>query len=554
MNKKQMLSLFITVALTGLTACSTTTEPTLIETEAASVPTVTEATETTTTEQDTPKDLSPIAFSIYIADADNINFDNEIAKKITEYTGVTLEIISHDETMSNTEEIDLMASSGNLPDLIYAGESTDTLIKRGLLIPLDDYIAKRGNNISSLYDTKIELLKKSDGHIYTFGTNSDSNTNFAGTFQIQIDVLKEAGYPEITTLSKLEECIASYADSHQWINDSRVIGFSFCNLTKDNRIIFENKINSLLGYENTGNFIINDETGKAVYKWTDPRVKEFYRWLNHIYNRGLLDENAFSHGHEKYESKLASGNVLAAADTYENISAANELLPEERKYFPLAVTYDENTLSPELINVGFSGEDGIAITSSCKNSQRAFEFMDWFCSDEAQVLINWGIEGKNYTINTSNRRIFTKEELERRTEENYAQTYGIGLYTYPFPTHDSLSRDKEGLYYTPDAYLAERTQSESDALQAYDILTAAELFPRESPIFNYTLDPQDISSNIEAEIIQSTLEVYISTETANAVMCTEDEFDAKWQEIMDWLTVNRVDRLNELVTGMVKQK
>lgn len=547
MNKKSKITLSCCAALlaASLTACNTTVQP---ETSGTSAETtsgeVTEGTVQTYAVTDkTPQEVrEPATFSLYLANADeDMPFDDKIAKRITKITGVTLEISRPEGDYA--DEISEMTAADTLPDMIYAADSTAELIESGYAAALDGYFENGGSNIKALYGVNFDKLRTEEGHIYTVGTLSEPNMDIYGTVQVQLDVLKEAGYPEITTLAELADCLAAYAENHKWINERSTVGLSFCGGTKNNRAIFEDKINAILGLPYGGDFIYDGES--LTYKWLHPQVKEFYRQLNSFYNKGLLDEKAFTQGHKAYEDKLASGCVLAIADVGENIADINEELPESRCYFPLAVTLNEDISCPALYDYGYNGENGIMITTSCQDPQRAFEFLDDFCSDEVQTLIGWGIEGEDYTLSDGVRTI---------TESDEDTVSGVGLYRFPFPIHSSLDRDKSGFYYSPDYLTADISDERQAALDTYGILTEAELFPRDIPDVRPALDESALEDNIEAEVIRSTLEAYISTETANAVMCPEEEFDERWDDIMAWLHDNGVDRLNDIANSVNNKK
>ena len=70
-------------------------------------------------------------------------------------------------------------------------------------------------------------------------------------------------------------------------------------------------------------------------------------------------------------------------------------------------------------------------------------------SDEAQVLVNWGIEGVNYQV-VNGKRVIPPEEFARRTNDpNYIRETGVGLYVYPFPQRGDGQLDPTGNPYTP---------------------------------------------------------------------------------------------------------
>ncbi len=85
---------------------------------------------------------------------------------------------------------------------------------------------------------------------------------------------------------------------------------------------------------------------------------------------------------------------------------------EERTYAGLPVTIDESVKCPSLKQRSLAVGWGIGITKSCKDPVRAVRFLDWICSDEGQILLNWGIEGVNYYYDENGKRCITEEDLE----------------------------------------------------------------------------------------------------------------------------------------------
>ena len=62
------------------------------------------------------------------------------------------------------------------------------------------------------------------------------------------------------------------------------------------------------------------------------------------------------------------------------------------------MTMDEDTKCPILMDQGLVVGQGIAITTACKYPVEAIKFIDFLCSDEGQVLTNWGIKDVNYFV------------------------------------------------------------------------------------------------------------------------------------------------------------
>ncbi len=545
---KKYVSIIISVALlTSLCACSdgNTSEVTSLTESLSETSQGTEisASETTETEKAIPPmDTSPITFSLFINDSENsISFDNPIAAEITERTGVTLEITHPD----GETDLDVLTASGTLPDLIYAGERTEELISSEMLVPLDDYIESTGEFFPALYGEKLDGLRYSDGKIYTFGTGGSSPAQFTadGTFQIQYAVLAELGYPEITTLEQLGECLKQYMEKHP-----ECTGLLLCGSPKNQWIdTVSARVNYVLGYPNDGEFLVDNETGEAVYKWTDPRTGEFIKWLNQMYNEGVLDKNSFSLKHDAYLDRIALGNTAAIADYYADYSPAEEKLEAaakyDRTYCPLPVALDSDTKVTFLADYGFSPADGIAITTSCKEPERAFRFLDWWCGDEAQELVNFGTESINSEFSPDS--------------DSYSADTGAGLFTEPFPMRGLTERKPNGTFYSAAAekYISSYNEPKKAAAEAYGIDLFAELFPQRDalPVINRTLvSDMEIPALSEMSILLEGLETYVKTEVPNAVTAPAEEFDQKWTEITEWCNANGAERVSELMTEMVK--
>ena len=69
------------------------------------------------------------------------------------------------------------------------------------------------------------------------------------------------------------------------------------------------------------------------------KVREYFRWLNRMYNEGILDPEFATQTHEDYIAKIASGRVLALMDTDWDYSDGEKILIADGKLDPiLAVT------------------------------------------------------------------------------------------------------------------------------------------------------------------------------------------------------------------------
>ena len=549
MNFRKYISFSTAISLTAsLCACSdgntaateTTVSQVSVET---TVPADTSSeTEVTTTERVIPPmDTTPLTLTLYVNDPEYaVSFDTPVMQEITARTGVTLEIIVPDDETG----FDAMLESGEIPDLIYAGERTDELIENGTFITLDEYVENVGKYFPEMYGANLGTLCADDGKLYTFGTGGSTPAQFTaeGTFQIQYAVLAELGYPEIKTLDQLGDCLKQYKELYP---NSK--GLLLCGAPQQKWLdTVSLRINYLLGCPDDGEFLVNEETGEAVYKWTDERTYEIVKWLNQMYNDGILDEKSFSLKHAAYIARISEGNVLAIADFYEDYASAEETLAEYDKiYCPVEVTLDGNTAVPFLADYGdFTVSEGIGITTACKEPERAFRFLDWWCSDEAQELVNFATDDINAEFDM--------------TSETYYEDTGASLYTEPFPMRGLTEKNADGEYYSAavDKYTAAYSEPQKAAAEAYGVTLFAEMFTQtdELPVYERTLiSDMEISALSEEGILLESLGMYVKTEVQNAIKLPVEEFDAKWEEITDWCNNNGADDLSRIMTGYVKK-
>ena len=515
-------------------------------------------------------DKSPITFTIFSADlSEDIPFTDDVAKKITELTGVTLKF--EHPVAGDTQAVPLMIASGEYPDLIYAKGDTSKLIDAGAIIKLDDYFEKSGDNLKALYGDQLNRLRYSsdDPSIYSVGTYGVTNAVFApsGTMQIQHQVLKEMGYPEIKTIYDYEEVIKEYLAKNPTTEDGQErIGLSL--MASDWRwLITVGNIASLAaGIPDDGQFAVNDETGEATYKFLLPEVKEYFKWLNHMNDEGLLDPESFTQKEDTYRAKIAAGRVVGLSDAeWDYQSAVTTLIGEgkdEQTYAKLPVVIDDSTQKDQsLKDYGFSGGWGLTISSSCKDPERAFEFLDWLASDEAQILLNWGVEGTHYTINDEGKREFLPEIQEQRnTDPDFSKKTGVGQYVYPFPQRGVGALDANGDSYSPDTLenkVANYTDAEKETLAAYGAEAWTELFPsaEELGISNHGQVWQlNIPSDSDMAIIQKKADDYIQQAATQAILGSPEDFDKAWDEIVATLESYKIDELNQGITDLIKDR
>lgn len=507
-----------------------------------------------------------VELTFYNADGQADPWTDPVALAITEATGVKL--VTDYPVSSDDEKIALMIAEQNFPDLIYAKGDAGSLIECGALIDLTDLIEEYGPNIKKLYGEELDKLKYSaeDPSIYQLSSYSAGGTVYksSGTAQVQWDVLKENDYKIPETLEEFETMIKAYLEAHPQTEDGMDnIGFTLSAADWHWMITLGNPAGYIAeGAPDNGQWLV-DEEYNAIYKFRSEKVREYFQWLNRMYNEGILDSEFATQTHEDYIAKIASGRVLALFDTDWDYADGEKVLLADGKvgktYAGLPLTMDADTKCASLMYQGLTTGYGVGITTACEDPVAAIKFIDYLCSDEGQVLVNWGIEGVNYFVDENGMRYRTEEEIEAaNTDTEYKKTTGVGFHNYPFPAYGNGVTDETGNTYTTTSkenVIAEYNEEQLAACEAWGVELLVDVFPQAdefevpaySAIWAYTKPAEfDEIGNILDEVAWSSL--------VSCVIGSEADFDANYDEMLEELESVGMADAEEMLTEIIKEK
>ena len=517
---------------------------------------------------DDADDKSPITFEYFNADGKNGNWDNPVAKAITEATGVTLDVSYPVASKGDAkEDIALMIANDEYPDMIYAKGSATDLYQAGALIDMTDLIEKYGPNIKKMYGAEMEKLKWSqdDPGIYQLsyaGVNQKTLTT-GGSCQIQWAALKENDYKYPKTLDEYEKMIKSYLAAHPKTEDGLdMIGITMSASDWHWMITLGNPAGLIADASpDNGQWIIDDEYN-VHYKHVTDEEKEYFKWLCRMYNEGILDPNFATQTDDDYIAKVASGRVVAITDAEWHYSQCEATLVADGKvdqtYVGLPVTLREDQVEKALLYQGTTVGWGIGITKSCEDPVRAIKFLDYLCSDEGQILYHWGIEGENYFLDDDGQPYRTDEEVAKaQSDPDYAKNTGIDNYT-GFPIYGTGSYSEDGFPYTPttkESVIANYNTAEKEGCEAmgFEMLTDMFAQPEEFDLLPYSAlwayqQPQELAEK------QTILDEIAWPGLVKCVTGTEDEFDANWESMVQELTDNGLADAEEAMTEFLATK
>lgn len=489
-----------------------------------------------------------------------------VAEALTEATGVKLK--TDHPVGEDKQKISLMIAEQKFPDIIYAKGDAGSLIDAGVLIDMTDLIEEYGPNIKKMYGDEFDKLKysKDDPSIYQLCSYDMGGTKFedAGTAQIQFNILKENNYEVPKSLEEFEKMIKDYLAAHPKTEDGMDnIGFSLSASDWHWMITLGNPAGYIAeGAPDNGQWLV-DKDGNAQFKFTSEKVREYFKWMNRMYNEGILDSEFATQTHDDYIAKIASGRVLTLFDTLWDYQDGEKILKQDGKlgqtYCGLPLGMDESVKVPTMMYQGLATGQGVGITTACENPEAAIKFLDYLCSDEGQVLINWGIEDVNYKVDENGHRYREQEEIDASSnDKNYAKTTGVGFHSYPFPRYGVGVEDSTGNSYRPDSkeeVLAKYNEEQKAACEAWDAEILLDIFPQADEFETPDFPPLwAMSKPVEFDEIGNKLDEISQSQLVACVTAKESDFDKTYDKMIKELEDSGMKDAEDMLTEIIKDK
>lgn len=514
--------------------------------------------------------LEPMTLTYYSADsnANWANMQDAVGKKLTEKTGVTIQ--AEYAVDGSNQKLPLMVASGEYPDLVFAKGDANLFVDSGAFIDLTDLIEEHAPNIKKVYGEYMSRLKwgNDDEAIYvlpTLAAVDHQMLDAGGTFQIQHEVLKELGYPELKTVKDYEKALQDYYEKNPAVDGQPTIPLT---LNADGWRIMISVTNPAFiatGASDDGEYYIDQETVEAKLHYKRPEEKEYFRWLNHMNDIGLLDKETFVQKTDQYEAKISSGRVLGVIDQEWGFGNATNALrsagKENRTYARFPIQLDESSKDATFQNAGYVAGWGVGITTSAKDPVRIIKFLDYLASEEGQVLMNWGIEGEHYNV-VDGKRVIPEDVQERKTYDNanFTKETGIGLYNAIFPRYGDGVKDSTDNYYTtnfPETIIENYTPSAKETLKAYGAEMWKDLWPKQD---EFEVKPWGVAYNIPVpsdsniNITYKKVEEITRKRIPEIILADPAKFDGLYDQFIKELNSAGAEKMEQEYTQLVRDR
>lgn len=473
--------------------------------------------------------------------------DNRIYKKIKDELGVTLK---EEYLVGDVEQkLGVMIAGGDYPDMITANTK---LTAAKAVIPLEDLIEQHAPNLKKHYEKVWNMMKDpDDGHIYWLPNYGVYQGEFKPTqyqgpaFFIQKAVLKEFGYPRFKTLDEYFKLIEDYKAKYPEIDGQPTIGFT--SLAYDWRDWpLRNAPQHLIGHPNDGTVIVDPDTNVAtLFEGTDI-AKPYFKKLNEVNAKGLVDREAFAQNYDQYLAKIASGRVLGMFDQRWNFQQGEESLVSqgkpERTYVGFPLVYDESIRDYYIDRPVLNLNNGFGITVNAKEPEKIIKFLDTLIQPKWQILFAWGEEGIDYHVDENGMFYRTAEQRQQQEDVTWKQAnkaealYGIlpkleG--NYPDGNADTPGNQ-------PEEFYANLKDIDKEVLDAYGYKIWTEFFsPAPENRVSYPAWSIDLVDGSAASVANQKLKDLALRYLPRAILSKPENFDSVWEEYRE--QIDKVD-------------
>lgn len=341
-----------------------------------------------------------------------------------EATGVHIEF-TEVSMMNASEQFSLMCAANDMKDILggvgsYYG-STAGAIEEEIIIDLAEYAEQyMGNYMTILNDPKYAAYKEkaynAEGQLAEISSISDDFKPTSGT-QIRKDWLEELNLEVPETYDDWENVLKAFKDNYDCSNTLLLSGCT-------------QMTNLVAGYGTAGAAEASMGTSQAVNMYQvdgtirngyqDESYRAYLTMMNRWYEEGLLSPDfitASSDGSQNNTDGLilsgdsgiwfSQGNFITQYESQAQVTDPEFSImgiadPYSPEYNPEKTTHFTSMTGS---NAGGSG--ALSVSTNCEDVELACKWLDYFWTEEGQLLCNYGIEGEGFEYDENGEPQFT---------------------------------------------------------------------------------------------------------------------------------------------------
>ena len=303
-----------------------------------------------------------------------------------------------------------MSNIKTLPELVFnAGFGDTDLLKyasQGVIIPLEDYIAKYMPNLNKVFEQAPEykaMVTDENGHIWAFpwieqlGYEKTAIQTIGNMPFINTAWLEFLGLEMPTTVDEFEQVLIAFRDNADALKaefniDGTIIPMS-CILNDGDQdpYILINGFGEGYGDPDRGTHLALTDDKKVISVATSEGFRKGTEWLHKLYAENLIDPEAFTQEWSTYVAKGKSGRYgVCFSWDVANIATLEGWAPMP------ALQADTKNITPQTGSFTSGFQRGrCVITANAKNPALIAAWIDQMYDPMQSPQNNWGTYGED---------------------------------------------------------------------------------------------------------------------------------------------------------------
>lgn len=316
-----------------------------------------------------------------------------------EKVGITVEFVAVPRS-GDVEKIQTMMASGTAPDIVmsYNGTMVEDYYNQGGIYDLSPYIDGEDQAVNLktyIGDRVLETGRNKDGALW--GITARRSIAARSNMFIRKDWLDKLNMQVPTTPDELYQVLKAFKvqnpdgrkdvvpfASYDMGGKQDVLAMAFMNKVSDEKEYYSNEVS---------------------FVYSDDGFVEYLRFMNKMYNDGLIDPEYYAEGNggQVCSEQFVNGQLgFYVFNVNGNVdSMRGDLLQNLKANYPDA---DMVSMPPlKNINDGVTYNDGYAesgayvfVPKTCKNPDAAVTYLDWLATKEGGFTLFHGFEGEHY--------------------------------------------------------------------------------------------------------------------------------------------------------------
>jgi putative aldouronate transport system substrate-binding protein len=313
-------------------------------------------------------------------------FEDEVKR----LTGIEVDLIKPPSSEYDTK-LTAMLSTGEKVDLVYMNAGTMAkLLDQNMFVPLTDMIESSPvlSDEEIIPQSEWERIRQPDGEIYGVFNKFEQ-----GTLPIiRYDWLENLGLEEPQTFDDYYEVLRAFTYDDPDGNGKddtygMVIGYT----------LYET--NGLFGAYDLARGFERDEDGNLYSPYATEKAIPVYEFLARLYREGILEPNFVTNNSANFRDMFMTDQAGMTFYWAAWVGLFNQTVKSENPDSPFKARGIAPPMGPDGHRRLLAGQDGLmAIPVSSDNVEKAFKIMEFWHTDEGNILSSLGIKGHDWIM------------------------------------------------------------------------------------------------------------------------------------------------------------